>query len=145
LLVIGDGAIKSELEEHAKSLNIADRVIFTGFILDPQSYLYIIDVFLLSSLSEGTSMTLLEAMACAKPCVVTDVGGNPEIILHQKNGLVTPNKDVESFYRAIRKLLEEPKTALLYAKAAREQYESTFTVSAMISRYQSLYEQCAKV
>ncbi len=64
-----------------RQLNIKDKVIMPGYEPQPKHYLALMDIFLLSSLSEGTSITLLEAMALGKPCVVTDSGDNKEIII----------------------------------------------------------------
>ena len=74
LIIVGDGEERASLEKQVTELGIADSVRFTGYINNPANVLGIMDVFLLSSLSEGTSMTLLEAMSLKKPCIVTTSG-----------------------------------------------------------------------
>ena len=139
LLIIGDGPIRDKLEELSRSLCIEQNVIFTGFQVDPQRYLKIMDVFLLSSLSEGTSMTLLEAMAFSKPSVVTAVGGNPEIVTDRVQALLTKNEDTEAFSQAIIELLNNSPLRNSLGEAARERYENIFTVDKMSESYEELY------
>ncbi|WP_218310134.1 glycosyltransferase [Alteromonas antoniana] len=139
LLIVGDGEERARLESTVKELKISTNVIFTGYITDPSEYLAIMDIFLLSSLSEGTSMTLLEAMSLSKPCVVTDAGGNAEIIEHGVNGLVTPNNDIEAFAKAISSFLSTDLSAM--KKAAKERFEQLFTADKMADSYQAIYKQ----
>ena len=139
LLIVGDGPLRDELESHAKLLEIDKYTIFTGFQVDPQKYLGLMDIFLLPSLSEGTSMTLLEAMSFYKPCVVTDAGGNPEIVLDGQTGFVTPNRDKRAFVKGIQKLLNSDELRKKVGNAARNRYENYFTVDKMVSLYQNLY------
>ena len=113
LILIGDGAKMQELKHLAKKLGIEDDIIFTGFIDNPQRFITVFETFLLSSFSEGTSMTLLEAMSLAKPCVVTNVGGNPEIVKDKKTGLLVPSDDAPPFAAAVLTLLTNKKMVLL--------------------------------
>src|SRR5690606_15548443 len=101
LLMVGDGPDRAALEALARELDINARVIFTGFKTKPADFLAALDLFLLSSFTEGTSMTLLEAMSLGIPAVVTDVGGNPEIIEQGSTGLLTPSDDDRSFADAM--------------------------------------------
>lgn len=143
LLIVGDGPIRRDLEELSRSLCVERNVIFTGFKVDPQQYLKIMDVFLLSSLSEGTSMTLLEAMAFSKASVVTDVGGNPEIVNDREQALLIQNKDTKAFSEAIIELLFDTPTRNKLGVAARKRYEEIFTVDKMAQSYQALYSRAA--
>ncbi len=81
LLIVGDGPERSALVNLARELKISSRVIFAGFQSPATDYMAIMDIFLLPSLSEGTSMTLLEAMSLGIPCIVSDVGGNAEVVV----------------------------------------------------------------
>ncbi len=140
LVLIGDGAIKSELMALAKSLDIEQDVIFTGFIDNPQKFLSLFEVFLLSSFSEGTSMTLLEAMSLSRPCVATSVGGNPEIVIDHETGRLVPSDDTVLFSEAIAALLQDGELAESYGKAGRARFLKEFTAGHMIRRYHALYE-----
>jgi glycosyltransferase involved in cell wall biosynthesis len=141
LIIVGDGPLRQELEEIARNLGIYDDVIFTGFQVEPYSYIKLIDIFLLSSLSEGTSMTLLEAMSFSKPCVATDVGGNPEIVLDGETGFVTPDRDTKRFSDGIIKLLENPVLMGDFGAAARQRFEQRFSLEKMVDAYQELYSR----
>lgn len=139
LLIVGDGPERTKLETLCQTLAIQDHVIFTGFKVNPQRYFTIIDIFLLSSLSEGTSMTLLEAMAFKKPAVVTDVGGNPEIITDKVNGLITPTEDSSAFNNAINQMLMERNLITDYGYAAYKIFNRTFSADKMSSQFAELY------
>ena len=144
LVIVGDGSERQTLEALAGELNITDHVIFTGFKTEPQIYFALMDVFLLSSFTEGTSMTLLEAMAFAKPSVVTDVGGNTEIVHHFQHGLVCQDNNVEQFTKAMLKLAQNPALQERFGRAAQERFSNIFTVHAMSKDYMARYERLAK-
>lgn len=141
LLIVGDGEIRAGLENLVKQLDISDKVIFTGFQPNPVSYLQLMDIFLLPSLSEGTSMTLLEAMSLSKACIVTDVGGNPEIIEDQISGIVTPSDDENKLAEACNLLLDDRKLRKKLGDAGRTRFEQRFTVQCMLNKYQDIYLQ----
>jgi glycosyltransferase involved in cell wall biosynthesis len=140
LIIIGDGEKMKELQRLAKSLNIENDVIFTGFINNPQCYISLFEIFLLSSFSEGTSMTLLESMSLGKPCVVTDVGGNPEIIINEVTGKVVQNNNCDLFSQAIVDLMNNKEKIKQYGNDARDRYKSKFSAEIMISEYERLYD-----
>ncbi|MDP5132000.1 MAG: glycosyltransferase, partial [Paraglaciecola sp.] len=108
LLLVGDGPSRRELEQTAAALNISKHLRFVGFKTNVADFLALMDIYLLSSHTEGTSMTLLEAMNLGLPCVVTDVGGNPEIVIHGETGLLSPDNDATAFSNNIIKLLQNP-------------------------------------
>ncbi len=139
LLLVGDGETRAELEQLVRQLKISDDVIFTGYRPEPVDYLQMIDIFLLPSLSEGTSMTLLEAMSLSKPCVVTDVGGNPEIIKDQVSGLVIPSNDHDRLVTACDLLIGDSHFREQLGMAGRQRFEKLFTVNNMTRHYQSIY------
>jgi glycosyltransferase involved in cell wall biosynthesis len=140
LIIVGDGEERNNIENKIKQLGIQDKVILPGYDPQPQHYLALMDIFLLSSLSEGTSMTLLEAMSLGKPCVVTDAGGNPEITSHDDNGLITANGDADEFSAAITQLIMKPELRLAMSERATLRFTSMFTNSIMIEAYKKCYE-----
>ncbi len=139
LFIVGDGDLMSELKDLAVTLNIKDAVIFTGYISYPKDYLAAFDIFLLSSLSEGTSMTLLEAMSLKKPCIVTDAGGNKEIVAHEETGLVTDNNNVDQFSAAMLKLSGNPALNKQYSEQAFQRFTNLFDVQHMSEEYAKCY------
>ena len=126
LLMVGDGPDKAKLVSLAEEYGISARVIFTGFINSPVHYLAAMDVFLLSSHTEGTSMTLLEAMSLEVPAVATRVGGNPEIIEDDVTGI-----------------LVEPGMAHPFAEgqAARLSFNTRFSAGSMVYQYSKIYSE----
>mgnify|MGYP000324001281 CR=1 FL=1 len=141
LFIVGDGEERDKLEKLVDALSIQKNVVFTGYIAKPANYIALFDVFLLSSLSEGTSMTLLEAMSVGKPCIATDAGGNPEIIIHDKNGLVAPNNDKLAFSDKMKKLLSTSGLETFYGNNAKEIFEKKFSETLMNLKYADFYQQ----
>ena len=139
LLIIGDGPMMRELVELTEYYQIKEQVIFTGFIINPQHYLAIMDVFLLTSFSEGTSMTLLEAMAYLTPIIVTSVGGNPEII-NSQCGMMVESDNKEQLIQAMIGLVDSISVRKKLAQQAKLRYELYFTEKKMIANYMNLYE-----
>lgn len=142
LLIVGDGPSRQELEQLTLELGLKELVIFTGFINDPVSYLQLMDIYLLSSFTEGTSMTLLEAMNLGKPCVVTSVGGNPEIVIDEVSGYVTPSNDPGSFANAIQKLLSDTNKRNIFGVKGKNIFYEYFSIERMTVRYKEIYTKC---
>jgi glycosyltransferase involved in cell wall biosynthesis len=140
LIIVGDGEERQNIEGKIKALSLSDRVILTGYHAQPAPYLANMDIFLLSSLSEGTSMTLLEAMSLSKPCVVTDAGGNPEIIEDKFNGYVTPNNNATAFAAAIIELCQSPEKNQRMGDNAQIRFQQRFSVKTMSDRFKSIYQ-----
>lgn len=144
LLVIGDGPLRIELKEQVNELGLKKNIVFLGARLDIPSLLSALDVFVLPSLSEGLSLTLLEACAAGKPVVTTTVGGNPEIVENGVNGLLVPSADTEALGAAIVNILMNKEKAQQMGAKARAKFEELFTVETMINSYESLYEGCRR-
>jgi glycosyltransferase involved in cell wall biosynthesis len=141
LIIVGDGEERTNIKKKIKQLDIKDSVILPGYDPQPQHYLALMDIFLLSSLSEGTSMTLLEAMSLGKPCVVTNAGGNPEIIKNQCNGIVTANNNPNEFSQALNHLLQDEKSHRDMSSNSLKRFDSMFASHMMIDIYRARYEQ----
>jgi glycosyltransferase involved in cell wall biosynthesis len=139
LIIVGDGELMQTLQALAKRLKLDDSVIFTGYISYPKDYLALFDIFLLSSLSEGTSMTLLEAMSLGKPCVVTDAGGNKEIVIHRETGLVTDNDNMSQFSEAMIAAVSDSAQSKNFRIKASVRFTEKFDQKHMIKEYQRLY------
>jgi glycosyltransferase involved in cell wall biosynthesis len=140
LIIVGDGEERQNIEEQIQTLDIKNKVILPGYDPQPQHYLALMDIFLLSSLSEGTSMTLLEAMALKKPCVVTDAGGNSEIIQHNINGIVTPNNIPKDFAEGIMLLQNNSFKRAEFGEKSKVIFDDKFTVEAMSTSFEHIYK-----
>ena len=139
LLMAGDGPLRSDLEALARSLGIADRVKFLGIRSDVPQVLQAADVFALTSVSEAASLTLLEAMATGLPAVVTAVGGNPEIVRHDREGLLVARGDAAGCGRALTRLLRDPELAAELGQNARERVEQRYRLEQTVAAYHRLY------
>jgi glycosyltransferase involved in cell wall biosynthesis len=129
------------LQQRANGLGIGDSVRFMGFRRDIADLLACLDVFVLSSFSEGLSLTLLEAAAMGLPVVATRVGGNPEVVQHEQTGLLVPSDVPEAMASALARLLQDPSERLRLGNQGRESYREHFTLSAMLRQYTTLYRR----
>jgi glycosyltransferase involved in cell wall biosynthesis len=139
LLLVGDGPERDNLEAMTQQLNLNSSVIFTGFQSKPADYLSLMDLFLLPSFTEGTSMTLLEAMSLGIPTVATRVGGTPEIVEDKQTGFLVESDDLEAFTGAIKNLLNQPAKRNQMGHAAKAKFEEKFSVEKMVNQYQDCY------
>ncbi len=140
LLIIGDGPIRDELEVFVEKCDLKKNVIFLWMRHDIPQLLSVMDIFVLCSMSEGLPITLLEAMAAGKPIVATHVGGIPEVIEHNINGLLIPSDNIEALLDAIIELLRDTEKAKELGAAAERKFESNFSLSLMVEKYQEVYE-----
>lgn len=142
LVIVGDGEERDKLEQLVDELAIRDEVIFTGYITEPVNYISAMDAFLLSSLSEGTSMTLLESLSLGKPCIVTDAGGNAEVVEHDMVGWVSPNNDMMAFSANMNKFVEQSEVhRQQFSRQCKIRFSELFEDSVMQSKFVDLYEQ----
>ncbi len=143
LLLVGDGPMRNELEALTERLGISGRVRFLGVRSDVPDLLRAVDVFALTSVSEAASLTLLEAMASRLPVVVTDVGGNPEIVRDGVEGVLVPRGDAEAAAAAFLRVLDDPARAAAMGAAGRARVEERYPLSKTIDAYWRLYQRLA--
>lgn len=143
LLVVGDGELLKKLEEYSKELAIENKVIFLGKKRDIPEILNILDLFVLSSVNEGMSITLLEAMAASLPIVATEVGGNSEVVVHNKTGILVPSQDPEKMASAINELLTDCVKANEMGKEGKNRVLQKFSIENMVKEYQTIYNNLA--
>ena len=144
LLLAGDGPLRADLTAQVERLGLGQRVHFLGVRSDVPDLLQAVEVFTLTSVSEAASLTLLEAMASSLPVVVTNVGGNPEIVRHGKEGLLAPRGDAESIATALLTLLDDPMAAAAMGKAGRRRVEERYRLEQTIEAYWQLYQRFAR-
>lgn len=142
LCIVGDGAERSSLEALAHGLGLDDRVRFLGQRNDARDWLAGWDVYVNSSISEGISLTILEAMAASLPVVVTRVGGNPEVV-DEGCGVVVPARSPDALSEAIRGLAGDAGRRATLGAAGRLRVEQRFSLSRMIREYRDVYERLA--
>jgi glycosyltransferase involved in cell wall biosynthesis len=138
--VVGDGPLRQALEEKARALRLNGTVRFLGAVPNASSLLPHFDIFVLSSLWEGMSNSLLEAMAAGKPVVATDAGGSPEVVIDGKTGILVPPNDPEALADAMLRLLADRELARSLGEAGRVRVQSEFTLETMVARLEELYD-----
>lgn len=141
LLLVGDGPLRGELEAQADSLGIGGRVRMVGVQSNVPEWLHGSDVFTLSSLSEAASITLLEAMACGLPAVVTAVGGNPELVRDGQDGLLVPRGDAAAMGAALLRLLDLPAERARMGQSGMRRVRESFQMRDTVAHYARLFEQ----
>jgi len=140
LVIAGQGEEEKYLKTLARELGIYDRVKFIGLRFDLPEIYPLFDVFLLTSFSEGISVTLLEAMANNIPVVVTDVTGNREVVVEGKTGYLVSVDDDQLLTQRVCDLLQNANLADRIKSAARERLEHEFALDGMMKKYQQLYQ-----
>jgi glycosyltransferase involved in cell wall biosynthesis len=138
-LVLGEGREKAALRARAEELGVGDHVVFAGFRSDVHRFYPIMDVSVLTSLSEGLSITILESMSFGIPVVATAVGGNPELVRHGKSGFLVPPKDAVSFADAVVRVLGDPQLARRLGQEGKKIVERDFALETVAERYAELY------
>jgi glycosyltransferase involved in cell wall biosynthesis len=142
LVVIGDGPERTSLEAAAVECGLEQHVHFLGYRSDARDWLAGCDVYVNSSISEGVSLTILEAMAAGVPVVATRVGGTPEI-LDSTCGMLVPPRERQALAGAIVELAGDPVRRSQLGRAARTRVEERFTLDRMIQQYRDVYRAVA--
>jgi glycosyltransferase involved in cell wall biosynthesis len=141
LLIVGEGRQEEPLKRLAETLGLRDTVDFMGFRKDVPGLLNLLDIYVCSSISEGLSLSILEAMASGKPIVATSVGGNPELVAEGQNGFLVAPRDAGALSERIIDLARDEKLRLSMGKRSRQIAEEKFSLKAMIENYQQLYQR----
>jgi glycosyltransferase involved in cell wall biosynthesis len=141
LVVVGDGPLEKDLRNHVTSRGMETQIHFLGARSDVETLYPQFDLFVLSSMSEGVSLTLLEAMSCEVPVVATRVGGNPEVVEHGVTGLIV-EETVDSIASAIESLVSAPnwrESLATMGKAGRQRVAETFSMEQTAEAYLQEY------
>jgi sugar transferase (PEP-CTERM/EpsH1 system associated) len=141
LTIVGDGPDRPSLESLCDELCLRQHVAFLGHRHDMPELLRGADLFVLSSITEGLPMTLLEAMAAGLPIVSTDVGGISELVRVGQTGLLVPPQSPEALAAAILELVRDPLRAADMGRAARRRVEDEFDVRRVVAAYEGLYQK----
>jgi glycosyltransferase involved in cell wall biosynthesis len=129
------------LEQQAMELGLSDLVCLAGDREDIPRLLQAMDIFVLPSLAEGISNTLLEAMATGLPVVATRVGGNPELIEHGVNGCLVPVSDAQALAEALQGLIESPETRNRMGASGLQKMRQSFDWDSTVAAYLGVYDE----
>ena len=142
LVMIGDGSLRQPVQALLEEAGCADLAWLPGERGDVPDVLRGLDCFVLPSLAEGVSNTILEAMACGLPVIATDVGGNSELVDDGSTGILVPPGNVPALAAAIAGLADDGKRAAAMGRAGRQRVEREFSLAAMVDQYRTLYDRC---
>lgn len=140
LIIVGDGNTKQDLEKTVKEMQLDKKVFFLGARTDVRLLLNSFDLFVLSSITEGVSLALLEAMACGLPVVATNVGGNSEIVQDGESGIIVPAQNHRKLSDAILEILSSKQVAAKMGQVGRKRVLEKFSMTSMLKNYRTLYE-----
>ncbi len=138
-VIVGDGPLERELKIYVDKLGLKDSVFFSGFCGDIQQIYSIMDIYLSTSVVEGTPMAMMEAMAMGVPAVATDVGGISRIIHHNKNGILLKNNDPWEIAETILMLLRNPSELARLASNAKMTIQQQYSALKMTKQYEHIY------
>lgn len=139
LMIIGEGEERQELENWIGQLNLQKNVILLGNIDNAAKLLPIFNVYVCSSVKEGLSYTLIEAMQAGVPIIATKVGGNSELITDTQNGLLVNSQNSEQIARAILQVMNDTESARKLGEKAREKANKEFDLESMVKKTREIY------
>jgi glycosyltransferase involved in cell wall biosynthesis len=139
LKIMGEGPERKNIESFIKNNKLKKNIHLEGIVRDIPNVLHQLDLFLMTSLWEGFSIAVLEAMVVGLPIVATKVGGNGEAISHKETGLLVPVKDYTIISGAVEEIICNPKKAEDYGKAAKKRFRDNFTIDAMMQNLDKIF------
>jgi len=142
LLFLGDGPEKDNLKELARELKLNDKVKFLGWRRDVSNVLNASDIFVLSSYTEGLSLSLMEAMFMKKVCLVSNIKSN-KVLINKKNGFLFSPDEPNELSEKINFVLDNRRLWGKYGESAKETIIKKFSIQKMIDKYEKLYIKTA--
>lgn len=140
-LLVGDGHLRNYLEDLAGLLGITESITFMGFRSDVADIVRASDLFVLPSIFEGMPLSVIEAMACGKAVVATDVDGTADVVVNNVTGYLVPSQNTEELAHKIIELLEDAELRTRFGKKGKERVEKFFSSDQMIRKYEVLYKE----
>jgi len=141
VVIAGEGELRPALEQQIRHHHLEKHVILAGFRPDVLSVHKAFDVFVMSSVTEGLGTSLLDAMACGKPIVATNVGGIPEVVVDGETGLLVPPRDASALASAIARLLGDPQLRERMGAAGLERVQTKFSAEHMVGNTLAVYKR----
>ncbi|MDP2369768.1 TIGR03088 family PEP-CTERM/XrtA system glycosyltransferase, partial [Rhodoferax sp.] len=141
LVMIGDGPLRPAVQAELDDAGLTNLAWLPGERQDVADILRGLHAFVLPSLAEGISNTILEAMASALPVIATDVGGNADLVLHDQTGFIVAAADPHAMAQRLIELASDPARAERFGRAGRQRVQDNFSMLAMVSSYQRVYDE----
>lgn len=145
LLIVGEGDEREQIEADIQQRGLSRHVILAGNRADVPDLLAAADIFLMSSISEGIPLTIIEAMAARRPVIATAVGGIPEMIDPGRTGLLAPAGDAKALARSVIKLQQQPRLRSSIVAAALDMARRRFSLPGMLNQYKRMYQEMMHV
>ena len=140
IIIIGKGEEQSKLKTQIKSLGLEHTIFLAGFKENAEKYLKGFDVFVMPSVKEGLPYALMEAMAAGLPIIASRVGGIPDLIEHEKNGLLVEPKDNLDLAQKLEKIIQKPENFKMLGLEAQKTIGTKFLFRDMLQKTIALYE-----
>ncbi|KPK39191.1 MAG: hypothetical protein AMJ78_08855, partial [Omnitrophica WOR_2 bacterium SM23_29] len=144
-LIIGDGQERKALEKYTKDLSLDGNVIFCGWREDMKSVYSDLDIIALTSINEGTPVSLIEALAAGRPVIATKVGGVADVVEDGVNGYLVPSGDAETFSQRLAELIRDSQKRYEFGLKGREMVRSRFSKERLIEDIKALYCKSQKI
>ncbi len=141
LVMVGEGPLRAEAQAILDAAGAGALAWLPGERADVPDVMRGLDCFVLPSLAEGISNTILEAMASGLPVLATDVGGNAELVVRGQTGDIVPANDAQALAAGLIRMAADPARAAVMGQAGRALVESRFSLPAMVASYQGLYDR----
>jgi glycosyltransferase involved in cell wall biosynthesis len=142
VILIGDGSLRSELESMTRQKKLQERISFLGVRNDVAQLVNCLDLFVLPSLpGEGLPNVLLEAMACGKPVIATQVGGVPELVYNNQNGYLAPPGNAKALSETLAQALSNRARLQQLALAGKAAVEKSFSLNQQIAAFQNTFDE----
>ncbi len=142
-LILGEGELRAALEQQIRHLHLGQHVLLGGFRTDVLAVLKGLDLFVMSSVTEGLGTSLLDAMAAGRAIVATQAGGIPEVVVHGETGWLVPPRDAEAMATAIVELLRDPSRAHRFGEAGLQRAREHFSADRMVDETLAVYARLA--
>jgi sugar transferase (PEP-CTERM/EpsH1 system associated) len=143
LIMVGDGPLRAQAQGILEAAGVAGLAWLPGERNDVADIMRGLHAFVLPSLAEGISNTILEAMASALPVIATAVGGNADLVEQPETGCIVPAANVDAMARELAKLANDPENSENMGRAGRQRVLNAFSMQAMVATYQGVYDSMA--
>ena len=141
LVMVGEGPLRAQAQAALEAAGVAELAWLPGERDDVADIMRGLHLFALPSLAEGISNTILEAMASGLPVLATDVGGNADLVVVGQTGDIVPSADPRAMAQRLVEFASDPERALVMGRAGRQRVQASFSIQAMVSTYQAVYDR----
>jgi glycosyltransferase involved in cell wall biosynthesis len=138
---VGEGPLRTQAQQELRAADMRELAWLPGARDDIPQLMRGFDVFVLPSLAEGISNTILEAMASGLPVVATNVGGNPELVAQNKTGMLVPSANVQALAMTLERYVHDPGFAARHGRAGRARVAHEFSMESMVRGYEAVYDE----